>query len=75
MPSSLRLLCELRLFYKATSIGDYIIENFIYQDISDILKNNNMRERHVCTYDYIFVWMYGFLLYQQIIQTCHLCIY
>ena len=55
MPSSLRLLCELRLFYKATSIGDYIIENFIYQDISDILKNNNMRERHVCTYDYIFV--------------------
>ena len=38
MPSSLRLLCELRLFYKATSIGDYIIENFIYQDVRDILK-------------------------------------
>ena len=75
MPSSLRLLCELRLFYKATSRGDYIIENFIYQDVRDILKNNNMRERHVCIYDCIFVWMYGFLLYQQIIQTCHLHIY
>ena len=44
MPSSLRLLCELRLFYKAINIGDYNIENFIYQDIRDILKNN-MRER------------------------------
>ena len=72
MPSSLRLLCELRLFYKAINIGDYNIENFIYQDIRDILKNN-MRERHVWIYDCI-VWMYGFLLYQQY-NTNMPCIY